>query len=148
MIRSGRNSARRFAYGVRHRFLSLALLALLVQATLPYLLTNCPFYAQAGASQSSISATHTVMPADCPMLEMHHAIVPQPGPHKTDMQASLHCPLCTVLSPLHSFVVAGLIALPPPPAQFAKSAFSVSVTYLESQPRTAAFSARAPPAIG
>ncbi len=126
---------------VKHRLLSLALIALLVQATLPYMLTDCPVYTQGAV------AVHAAMPADCPMLALQ-AKAPNTDKHPVKQTSELTCPLCAVMSPLHSFVLAGLIALPPPPASFVKSSFAFYPAAIDISPQTASFSARAPPALG
>lgn len=136
----------KMAMALRRRMLSLALIALLVQATLPYLLTTCPVY---GTATSAHGVHATAMPADCPMLAMHQAKLPAPpAKHPADNQSALNCPLCAVMSPLHAFVVAGLIALPPPAPLAHDSVFTASVALLESLPATSAFFARGPPGQG
>jgi hypothetical protein len=136
-----------FWSGAKHRLLSFALFALLIQATIPYFVTNCPMYSAGitAVKSSSAASNHQVM-ADCPLMTPHqHAAVPD-GSNHGDQHGTVHgyCSLCAALSSLNAFVVAGLIALPPPSPRDAPQFFATAFQTLPTL-QASAFSARAPP---
>jgi hypothetical protein len=136
-----------FWSGAKYRLLSLALFAVLIQATVPYFVTNCPMYSAGVATVKSSSAAsgHQMMP-DCPLMAIQqHAALPDKSDHG-DQHSKVpgDCSLCAALSPLNAFVVAGLIALPPPSPKTAPQ-FFVAASWTLPIVQASAFSARAPP---
>ena len=133
------------------RLLSLALLAFLVQATLPFFLTDCPLYksVQNSVSLSSGATLQIAMASmgDCPMMPMHQAQMPAQksagDPHKKQIG---YCALCDATCALHGYVAAGLVSLPPPVAA-SLPVFQPTSISITPQILAAAFSARGPPSL-
>ena len=125
------------------RVLALAVLALFLQASLPYFLTNCPLYAIDTPIAKQDSASAAMMP-DCPMMAGMQMASSTPDSHPAKKHAAPSCPLCEVSSAFHGFVAAGLIDLPPPQRVVHVASVATQQAFI-SRPVAAGFSARAPP---
>jgi hypothetical protein len=125
--------------------LVLALFAFFLQATLPFLVTNCPLEHAGQSMTRSFTASTQAMPADCPM--MADARQSQPSDQSPADQHRKHfafCALCNALSPFQGYVAAGLLSLPPPGNSTELVSFAAVSLSAPSAP-TGSFSARAPP---
>ena len=137
----------RFWNHARQRVLSFALIAFVLQATLPFLVTSCPLeHMGQPVTGSAVMAVHA-MPADCPMMAAaqgdHSGGKSSTDPHKKHVA---FCALCSALSPFNGYVAAGLIDLPPPAVRVQLALFSETVL-IATASSTGSFSARAPPGI-
>lgn len=132
---------------VRRRVLWLALIGIVFQATIPYLLSeNCQLL-RAGLSEAESSGTATSsMETHCSTAALHlkAPVIGQTDKATQHSHAGMFCGLCATVALFSSAVFDGIMFLPPPFTSSSSDLSSVNSS-IERRQLAASFSARAPP---